>query len=33
MYKNCHLMTRDREFSADLLVLLFHEFDLILGMD
>ena len=33
MYKNCHLMTHDREFSADLLVLPFHEFDLILGMD
>ena len=33
MYKNCHLMTHDREFSANLLVLSFHEFDLILGMD
>ena len=26
-------MTHDREFSADLLALSFHEFDLILGMD
>ena len=26
-------MTHDREFSADLLALPFHEFDLILGMD
>ena len=33
MYKNCHLMTHDRELSADLLALPFHEFDLILGMD
>ena len=33
VYKNCHLMTHDREFSVDLLVLTFHEFDLILGMD
>ena len=33
VYKNYHLMTHDREFSADLLTLLFHEFDLILGMD
>ena len=33
VYKNCHLMTYDREFSADLLALPFHEFDLILGMD
>ena len=33
VYKNCHLMTHDREFSADLLALPFHEFDLILGMD
>ena len=33
VYKNCHLMTHDREFSADLLVFPFHEFDLILGMD
>ena len=31
VYKNCHLMTLDREFSADLLALSFHEFDLILG--
>ena len=33
VYKNCHLMTHDREFSTDPLALLFHEFDLILGMD
>ena len=33
VYKNFHLMTHDREFSVDLLVLPFHEFDLILGMD
>ena len=33
VYKNCHLMTHDREFSVDLLALPFHEFDLILGMD
>ena len=33
VYKNCHLMTRDREFYADILALSFHEFDLILGMD
>ena len=33
VYKNCHVMTHDREFSADLLALPFHEFDLILGMD
>ena len=33
VYKNCHLMTHDREFSDDLLALSFHEFDLILGMD
>ena len=33
VYKNCHLMTRDREFSANLLALSFHKFDLILRMD
>ena len=33
VYKKCHLMTHDREFSADLLALPFHEFHLILGMD
>ena len=33
VYKNCHLMTHDIEFSADILALSFHEFDLILGMD
>ena len=32
-HKNCHLMAHDREFSVDLLVLPFHEFDLIFGMD
>ena len=33
VYKNCHLMTHDKEFFIDLLALLFYEFDLILGMD
>ena len=33
VYKNCHLMTHDREFSTDLLALPFHEFDLIFGMN
>ena len=33
MYNNCPLMVHDREFSVDLIVLPFHEFDLILGMD
>ena len=33
VYKNYHLMTHDKEFSANLLTLSFHEFDLILGMD
>ena len=33
VHKNYHLMTHDREFSANLLALSFHEFDLILGMD
>ena len=32
-YKNCPLKVHDREFSIDLIALLFHEFDLILGMD
>ena len=32
VYKNCHLMTHDRQFFADLLALPFHKFDLILGM-
>ena len=32
MYKNCHLMSHDKEFSADILALSFHEFDLILGL-
>ena len=33
MYKNCPLTVHDRELSIDLIVLPFHEFDLILGMD
>ena len=34
MYKNCRpLVIHDREFSVDLIVLPFHEFNLILGMD
>ena len=33
VYKNCPIMVHDREFSVDLIVLPFHEFDLILGMD
>ena len=33
VYKNCHIMTHDREFSVDRLAFPFHEFDLILGMD
>ena len=33
VYKNCHLMTHDKEFSTNLLALPFHEFDLILGMN
>ena len=33
VYKNCHLMTHDREFSTYLLALSFHEFDLMLGLD
>ena len=33
VYKNCPLLVHDREFSVDLIALLFHEFDLILGMD
>ena len=32
-YKNCPIVIHDREFSADLIVLPFHEFDLILRMD
>ena len=32
MYKNCPLIVHDREFSIDLIVFPFHEFDLILGM-
>ena len=33
MYKNCPIVIHDREFSADLIALPFHKFDLILGMD
>ena len=33
VYKNCPLTVHDREFSVDLIVLPFYEFDLILGMD
>ena len=33
VYKNCPIIIHDREFFADLIALLFHEFDLILGMD
>ena len=32
VYKNCPLLVHDREISIDLIVLPFHEFDLILGM-
>ena len=33
VYKNCPLMVHDREFSVDLIALIFHEFGFILGMD
>ena len=33
VYKNCPLMVHERKFSVDLIVLPFHEFDLILGVD
>ena len=33
VYKNCHLVIHDREFSVDLIALPFHEFNLILGMN
>ena len=33
VYKNCPLLVHDREFSVDLIVVPFHEFDLILRMD
>ena len=33
MYKNCPLIVHDREFPVNLIALLFHEFDLILGMN
>ena len=33
VYKNCPLLVHNREFSVDIIVVPFHEFDLILGMD
>ena len=33
VYKNCPIIIHDREFSADLIVLPFRNFDLILGID
>ena len=33
VYENCLIIIHDREFSADVIALPFHEFDLILGMD
>ena len=33
VYKNCPLVTHDKELSVDLIALPFQEFDLILGMD
>ena len=33
VYKKCPIIFHDREFSVDLIVIPFHEFDLILGMD
>ena len=33
IYKNCPIIIQAREFLADLITLLFREFDLILGMD
>ena len=33
VYKKCPIVIHDRDFSADLIVLPFREFDLILGMD
>ena len=33
VYKNCPIIIHDREFSADLITLPFHEFDFILVMD
>ena len=33
VYKNCPIIIHDQEFSADLIALPFHEFDLILVMD
>ena len=33
IYRNCLIVIQGREFLADLITLLFREFDLILGMD
>ena len=33
VYKNFPIIIHDRDFSANLIALPFHEFDLILGMD
>ena len=33
VYKNYPKVIQDREFSVDLIALLFQEFDLIMGMD
>ncbi len=33
VYKGCPLKIQGKEFSADLIELPFHEFDMILGMD
>ena len=33
VYKNCLIVIHDRKFSADLIALPFHEYDLILRMD
>lgn len=33
VYKSCSLSFGDRKFSADLLLILMHDFDIILGMD
>ena len=33
VYKNCPIIIHDREFSANLIALPFHEFNLILEMD
>ncbi len=33
VFRNCPITVHDREFSADLIELSFHEFDVILDMD